>query len=358
MVIDSPYAPIFESLRGDITESLHYGAVAVVDRHGNLYASWGDPMVVTYLRSSAKPFQALPLIEAGGVDHFGFTSAEVALMCSSHSGTDDHAKVAASIQEKAEVGELDLMCGIHPPMHQPTADKLRERGDLPTPNRHNCSGKHSGMLAYAKLMGWPVEHYIDPIHPVQQKIFKTFAELCSYPMEDIELGIDGCSAPNFGLPLKHAAIGYARLCDPEGLSVERTNACNLIVKSMTENPEMVGGPDRFDTVLMNIAGDRLVAKGGAEGYQAIGVMPGVLGRGTPALGIALKISDGDPKNRARPSVALEVLRQLGVLFEADLQALSQYGPELASLNHRNLNVGIARPCLDLVIHKAFTPIAE
>lgn len=215
------YEPVYEVTRGEIVESVHFGALAVVDADGRLIASRGSAEAFAYLRSTAKPFQALPLIEAGGVERFGFTQAEIALMCASHSGTDEHADVAASIQSKVDVGELDLMCGVHPPMHEPTAAKLRDAGQQPTPNRHNCSGKHSGMLALAQLNGWPVQHYIDPIHPVQQQILQTLAEMCDYPMEEVELGIDGCSVPNFALPLRAAAHGFARLCDPRGLPEKR-----------------------------------------------------------------------------------------------------------------------------------------
>lgn len=343
------YKPIFELTRGKIVESIHYGSVVVVDAAGRSLAWYGDPDMVTFLRSTAKPFQALPFIEAGGAEHFGLTLKEIALVCASHSGTDEHVETVLSIQDKVEIGELDLMCGIHPPTDEAAAAALRQRGEQPTPNRNNCSGKHSGMLAYARLMGWPVDHYIDPIHPVQQQILKTFSEMCVIPMEDVELGIDGCSAPNFAIPLRNAAQGYARLSDPTGLSAAREAASRLIFQAMTSYPEMVAGPGRFDTALMQVAGDRLVSKGGAEGYQGIGILPGALGQGSPALGIALKISDGDPRGRARPGVVLSVLRQLGVLSAQELESLANFGPERNLINYSKLTVGESRPAFELQI---------
>jgi L-asparaginase II len=349
------YEPVFEFTRGEIRESLHYGAIAVVDNQGQLSAWVGDPENVTYLRSTAKPFQALPFVESGGIQHFGLSLRELALICASHSGTDEHVEVASSIQAKVGVGELDLMCGIHAPSHGPTADALRLRGESPTPNRNNCSGKHSGMLAFAQMQGWVLEHYIDPIHPVQQKILQAFAEMCGLAIEDVELGIDGCSAPNFAIPLRNAAWGYARLCDPSSLSTDRADACRTIVQAMTTFPDMVGGPDRFDTLLMQVAGGKILTKGGAEGYQGIGLMPGALGPGSPALGITLKIADGDLSGRARPAVTLEVLRQLGALTKSELEALSRFGPSSSLINHRKLLVGEARPIFHLHISQ---PLAD
>jgi len=345
----SPFVPVFELTRGEIGESLHFGAVTVTDKTGTLIAGCGDPGLVTYLRSSAKPFQVLPLIEAGGVDHFGLTLKEVALMCASHSGTDAHVQVAASIQKKVDVGELDLMCGIQPPMDEATREQLRARGQTPTQNRHNCSGKHSGMLAQARLNGWSVDHYIDPIHPVQQQILKTFAEVCAVPMEDVELGIDGCSAPNFAIPLRQAAQGFARLCDPDDFPPARASACRTIIQAMTTHPDMIAGPGRFDTRLMQVTDGRIVAKGGAEGYQIIGIRPGALGAHSPALGITVKISDGDARHRARSGVVLEVLRQLGALNATELAELAEFGPHSEIYNWRKLTVGEARPVFKLEI---------
>ncbi len=316
------YVPLYAVGRGKIVESIHNGALAVVDINGKLVAGVGDPYAITFLRSSAKPFQALPFLERGGQAAYDLTPREVALACASHAGTDEHVAVARSMQMKTGISEADLLCGVHLPYDEATADALRERKEAPTPNRNNCSGKHTAMLAFASLYhdGNPNSAdslaYIDIHHPIQQEILHTFAAMCELPVEKVEMGIDGCSAPNFAVPLYNAALAYARLCDPEAGRVtgaERADACHAITSAMMFNPDMVGGPGRFDTRLMEVAQGRLLVKGGAEGFQAIGIMPGALYPDSPALGIALKISDGDQKSRARPAVALEVLRQLGAL---------------------------------------------
>jgi L-asparaginase II len=346
-MLNTHYAPVFVLTRGEIVESVHYGAIAIATSEGVLHAWWGDPETITYLRSTAKPFQALPFLEEGGARRYPLDPKEIALMCASHSGTDEHVATVLSIQTKTGTQEQQLLCGTHPVTHEPTAEAMRSRGESPTPNRHNCSGKHTGMVAYAQMKGWGADYYIDPTHPVQQRILRTFAEMCGLPMEDVEVGIDGCSAPNFAVSLRHAAQAYARLCDPKGLSPERQEACRLIVQGMSTHPEMVGGPDSFDTHLMQAAQGRLIAKGGAEGYQGVGLLPGAMGPGSQALGIAIKVSDGDLKARARPSITLEILRQMGVLTEEELSKLLRFGPRAVVYNWRKIAVGEAYPVFEL-----------
>jgi L-asparaginase II len=341
------FLPLVEFTRGSTVESVQFGALAVVDPQGNLIASYGDPNTVTFLRSTAKPFQLLPFIEAGGHNHYQFSQQEIALMCASHSGTDQHVEVVSGIQRQAGIKESDLMCGVHPPGHKKTAESLLLRAEEPTPNRHNCSGKHTGMLAFAKMNGEPLESYLERDHPVQQRILQTFAELCSLPLEEIQIGTDGCSAPNFAVPLVNAAWAWARLADPSSLANSRANAIRTIVQAMMAYPEMVGGPERFDTALMQTAKGRVVAKGGAEGYEGMAILPGAIGPDSTALGVALKISDGDGYGRAVAAVSLEILRQLGVLSSQELQSLEAFGPKRVVRNWRKLAVGEMRPIFDL-----------
>lgn len=352
----SPYEPVFELTRGETVESIHDGAIAVVDAGGKLVAWYGDPQGITFLRSTAKPFQALPFIEHGGHQAFGLTAKEIALICASHSGTDEHVAVARSIQAKAGVSESELLCGTHEPMDPVTAEALRARREPLTSNRHNCSGKHSGMLAYVhfkKQIGEALPDgtdYIDFNHPIQKEILQTFSEMCGLPVEAVHMGIDGCSAPNFAIPLYHAALGFARLADPETGGVQpeaRRAACHTIAQAMMSHPEMVGGPGRFDTRLMQTTRGRMVSKGGAEAFQGIGLMPGALKPGSPALGIAMKISDGDERKQASNAVALEVLHQLGALSTEEMEALGDFGPHKSRYNWRKIEVGQAYPIFAL-----------
>jgi L-asparaginase II len=355
-MINPPYLPIYELTRGDTVESIHFGAAAVVDADGRLLYSYGDPSAVTFLRSTAKPFQALPFFESGGPQKFNLNSDEKAIICASHSGTDEHVATVRSIQTKAGIEENELLCGTHEPYHQETAERMHDQEEELTPNRHNCSGKHTGMLAYVHMMalqGDPFPdnlQYIDPSHPLQKEILSIFAEMCDLPVDQVRLGIDGCSAPNFAVPLKQAALAYARLCDPGDGHVQpasRANACREITQAMTASPLMVGGPGRFDTRLMELTRGRIVSKSGAEAYQGMGLMPGVLGPGSPGVGIALKISDGDDRKKVRTAVTIEVLRQLGVLSIQEMSVLADLGPEYPVENWRKIVVGRAHPTFTL-----------
>ena len=348
--------PLFEVTRGNIVESVHYGSIAVVDANGKLISSYGDPKAVAFLRSSAKPFQVLPFVEHGGMENFGFTPHELALACASHEGSDLHVQTVEEIQKKVGIDEGNLQCGIHMPSDVDAFRSLIVNGKQPTPNRNNCSGKHSAMLAYAKLRGLPLENYLDLEHPIQQDILASFAEMCLLPVKEIGLGTDGCSAPNFAVPLYNAAFAFARLCDPNELAEVRASACRKITSAMTTYPEMVSGYGEFDCELMKVGAGRVVCKRGAEGYQIIGLLPGALGPDSPGIGIALKVSDGDASrmsldlahnNRVRPAVTLEVLRQLGALSSKQEQALAAFGPGKSIKNHRGIVTGESRPVFEI-----------
>jgi L-asparaginase II len=338
--------PLVEITRGAIVESIHFGALAVVDSSGKLLASAGDPQTVTYLRSSAKPFQALPFIEMGGADAFGLSDREVALMCASHSGSDMHVAVARGMQLKIGVGEQDMLCGTHPVSDEKTMRAMILRGEEPSPIRHNCSGKHTGMLAHAKLRAAPLADYVNPRHPIQQVILQTFAEMVGLQVDEVVVGIDGCSAPNFAVPLYNAAWGFARLCDPAQHGSKRAEACQRITRAMMTNPDMIAGVGKFDTCFMQVAGGKLVAKGGAEGYQCIGIMPETLSPGSPAIGIAFKVSDGDETRRASQAVSLELVRQLGLSGSIDLASLTEFDNR-PIYNWRKLEVGELKTCFKL-----------
>jgi len=348
--------PLFETTRGRIVESVHHGSIAVVDSNGKLISSHGDPDTVAFLRSSAKPFQALPFVERGGVEHFGFTARELSMSCASHNGSAMHVQTAEAMQKKVGIEESHLQCGTHMPDDADEFKSMIVNNRKPTPNYNNCSGKHTAMLAHAKMRGLPLENYLDINHPIQQDILASFAEMCLFPVAEIELGVDGCSAPNFAVPLYNAALGMARLCDPRELAEARATACRKITSAMTSHPEMISGYGEFDEQLMRVGEGKLVCKRGAEGYQIVGVMPGVISPNSPGLGIAFKVSDGDASrkaddlttsNRVRPAVALEILRQLGAFSSKQEQALAGFGPVKSIQNHKGIITGQSRPVFEL-----------
>jgi L-asparaginase II len=350
------YTPVFVSQRGDTVESVHFGAAAVVNSRAELIAMVGNPEVVTYLRSSAKPFQVMPFLENGGADFYQLTGREVAVMCSSHSGTIEHVDVISGIQAKIGVSESDLLCGVHYPLNKDIKERMLIEGEEARPNHHNCSGMHTALVSREKMLvkeGWNRKQkipYTEIDHPVQSEILSTISDLSGIPEQDIKIGTDGCSVPSFALPLRNAALAYARLCDPENGGIqsgERAAACRLIYNSMTANANMVAGPERFDTRLMQTACGRVVAKSGADGVRAIGIMPGYLEPGSPGLGIFIKISDGDEKGDAGPAVAIALLDAMGALDSKMKSDLADFGPSLQVRNCRDILVGVGYPVFEL-----------
>jgi L-asparaginase II len=315
---------LVEVRRGSITESWHRGHVIAIEPDGHVVAYLGAPQTtITFLRSSAKPFQALPLLTSGAAEKFGFTDREVALACASHNGEPIHTELAASMLEKIGLGPEALKCGVHEPYSVEVARELRERGEAPNVLQNNCSGKHAGMLALALHLGAPAETYNRPEHPAQLAIGKAIAQFADMPVEDLAVAVDGCAVPVFGMTVKAMALMSAQLVSPPmGFDEATRRACERIVRVMSAYPELIGGTsDRLDTEIMRAAPGGLISKVGAEGVYIAGVNP--CEEWPRGLGLALKIEDGDDR-RARAPVVVEALRQLGVLKDQSLEAVARY----------------------------------
>jgi len=323
-----------EVTRGAVVESRHRVHVAVVDAGGRLRAYAGDPDLVTYFRSAAKPLQALPLVEDGAFDRYGLTHEELALCCGSHSGSAAHTAVAEAILAKAAVSADALACGPHPPFDDEARRALEEAGLAPGRVHNNCSGKHAGMMMLARVRGWDPDGYERPEHPVQQRVLAEVARWTGLPLEAIGLAVDGCGVACFAMPLRQMALGFAKFAAAVRAG-DRGPA--TVAQAMTEHPEMVAGDGRICTALMRLAAGRLFAKTGAEGMYCVGV-PGA------ELGIALKVDDG--ASRAVAPAILGVLRELDLISEDDLGALHSFAyPDL--LNTRGEAVGQVRPAIHL-----------
>ena len=345
MDVCAGFEPLVELTRGGIVESVHLGALAAVDSEGKLLAAYGNPDMVSFPRSSMKPFQALPLVENGGIETYGLTEEELAVICSSHTGTDEHVQVLKSIHQKVGLKLSDLQCGVHWPSDKKTSFEMRSRGEEPDAFRHNCSGKHSGMLAQAKLLEQSLDDYLTPVHLVQQNIREAVASMCGIHRDDMLFGVDGCSAPVYAMPLSSFAWASARLVDPTELDEGRQDACHRISQAMTAHPYMVAGLERVDSTLMDVMAGKVIAKGGAEGYQMIGIKPGELGQGSKGLGIAFKIADGDLNRRATHLVIVELMKALGFVEEMESDAFADFNQPVIR-NFRGIEVGnvrLARP---------------
>ncbi len=298
----------------------------MVSTSGQLIGSVGEPDPPVFLRSSAKPFQLAPFVASGHFDAYDFPNPTEALavMAASHSGEDRHVRTVQALLRAGGLTRDVLACGVHAPYDRETAERLiRDREPL-SALRHNCSGKHAGMALFAKAAGWPVETYWEPEHPVQLAALETIAQVSGVPASEIGTATDGCGVVTFAVPLRGLALAFARLADPtEVADPALRDALARIRDAMMGHPEMVAGERRrFDTALMRAAPDRLVAKGGAEGVQAVAVLAST--SGGDGRGVAIKIEDGDGARRAREVAACSVLAQLGVLESAALDRLAEY----------------------------------
>jgi L-asparaginase II len=309
--------------RGDHVESFHTGSIAVVDSLGRLLAYAGEPGFRTCLRSAAKPFQAIPLLEYGGTEEYELSGEELALTCASHGGEPVHVATAAALLRKGEFDESDLLCGAHMPYDEKAAAELRAAGDDPSPLHNNCSGKHAGMLLATGVMDVPAARYIDAGHPLQETMRATLADFAGLDPEEIPIAVDGCGVPAYFLSLQRAAFAYARLMATSagvtGALQRYASSADHIVAAMTGFPYYVAGAWSITTPLMKAFDGELLAKEGAEGFYTMAVAPslattltGRLGVADDvALGIALKIHDGSMV-RGRYPVILRTLELLGI----------------------------------------------
>lgn len=327
-----------EIWRGQRVESRAFADVAVVDSLGHVAYWLGDPHRETFWRSSAKPFQAMPIIIAGGAERFGFGPQDVAITTASHGGEAFHLALVQDLLSRIGAKPSDLICGIHPPSHRPTAEDLTRRGEAPSVLHNNCSGKHTGMLALARALDVPFTGYEAPDHPVQKTIRKMVAKMARIPREDsIYTAVDGCGVPTFYLPLSKMALAYARLVDPRGLDTAEAGAALIVAEAMRMHPEVVSGTGRLEVTLAQATRNRLVSKGGAEGVFCVGIPE----RG---LGVAVKVDDGGA--RAIPALVTAVLTEIKALTDEEVGRLSSvmFSPVK---NHAGNEVGRIEPVFHL-----------
>jgi L-asparaginase II len=329
--------------RGEFSESLHRGDVAVVGESGELLAWAGDPRRRVYLRSAAKPFQALVLLEAGAERVTHLSGEEIALTCASHGGEPRHVRTARRLLARGGFTPADLICGPHLPLDEASAHALLSAGRAPNALHNNCSGKHAGILLACRLTGCDPAGYWKPEHPIERRILGRVACYCGVSAESIGIAVDGCGLPVFRLPLSDLALGYARLMArtvPSESSRERA-ARRRVRQAMCEWPGMVAGRGRFTTDFLQAGRGRWIGKEGAEGVYAIGLAARAAGQ---AVGIAFKIEDG--ATRPRDAVALEILAALDRLPPATARRLAQYRTPPVT-NAAGSIVGSIRPALRL-----------
>jgi L-asparaginase II len=311
---------IVELVRGTVVESRHRVHVAVVGENRTLVAQAGDPELVTFWRSAAKPFQAMALVADGVGDRFPLTSEDLALICASHSSEPAQVARVRDLLQRIGSSERDLLCGPHRPLSEPVANDYETRGVRVTAVYSNCSGKHAGMLALATHHGWPTEFYTRLEHPVQQRCLAEVSRWTGMPAEEIGVGVDGCGVACFAMPLVSMALAYARLEGP-------------IRDAMLKHPELIAGEGRPCTEMMRAHPGRVITKVGAEGvYSAL------LTR--EKLGVALKVEDGH--SVASALAMANVLAELGLRPQPFLAARPIQNSRGETVGEMRVNGGLVR----------------
>ena len=336
--------PLVEVTRGRFVESLHRGSVVVVGASGRLLASAGDPGHPVVLRSSAKPYQLVPFVAAGGERRFGLDLPALALAAASHSGEPVHVATAAAMLARGGFDASSLRCGPHAPLGAAAAAAMARRGERPTALHNNCSGKHAAMLLACRLLELDPGGYFLPEHPLQRRILSVLARAAGLAPAEVGIAVDGCAVPVFRMPLYNLALAYARLRAAEIPGEPRAEAAarSRVVAAMTGAPEMVGGTGRFTTRVMRLFGGTLVAKEGAEAVYAMSAATALAGE--EPVGIALKVEDGG--ERARDVVSVEALLSAGLVPPGLAAPLRRLAPR-AVRNSRGDVVGTLRPVLAL-----------
>ena len=305
---------LVNTLRGEVIENRHRGAIAVCDPHGRLVHSWGDVDALVYPRSSIKALQALPLVESGAADHFQLSAAELALACSSHGGEAEHTTAVHSWLTRLDLDDDALECGPHAPSNDKAAAALILNHVEPGRIHNNCSGKHTGMLTTARFLEEETHGYIERGHPSQQRWMDAVGEMADQDMHRLPWSRDGCGIPVIALPLKSIATAFARLAVPDDLPATRGSAIDRVTTAIAGNPFMVAGSGRLCTEVMELTGRRVIVKTGADGVYTAALMD-------KNLGVALKIDDG--KSEAAQVAILAVLTKLDSMHAAELETLAQ-----------------------------------
>jgi L-asparaginase II len=326
-----------EVYRGNTVESVHFGSIVVVDNKGQVQYYAGDPDLISYTRSSLKPFQAVPLTERGGLEKYGFDLKALAIMCGSHSGSSIHTEQVQKNLDKIGLDESYLQCGTHPPIDYRTFNILPTKDEVFTPIQHNCSGKHSGQLALALMLGCDPERYLDPDFEPQKIVKQAVSEICEISPDDMKLGTDGCSLPNYAFPIKNLALGFANIASLKTEGEVRKKAFQTIIEAVQTHPIMVSGEDRSDYYIMQALPKEVFCKLGGEAIQGVGILD-------KGWGMAVKIGDGN--FRALGPVVVEALRQIGVLPDSRLDFVKRIiKPNV--YNNRDLLVGHIVPAFKL-----------
>lgn len=302
--------------RGAHVESQHRGAWVVVDAAGRVVEGVGAVASPVFARSAIKSLQALPLVETGAAERFGYGDDELALALASHDGEPIHTERVERLLARMGLSPEALQCGPQAPGSAATRAEMTRAGARPTALHNNCSGKHAGFLALTLHLGVDPARYLDPEAEPQQRVRDAVESICGMASADVDTATDGCSAPTFRIPLQRLATGIARIANPEGLPAGRRAAAERMQRAVAAHPDLIAGTrQRICTDLVRASGGRLFAKIGGEAVYLIGAV----GRDR---GLAIKVDDGS--YRGFHALIVELCARLGWLGAAEVEALEAW----------------------------------
>src|SRR5262249_50121988 len=324
---------LVEVVRGSRVQSEPRGRVAVIDAAGRPVLTLGEVARPVYPRSAVKPLQALPLVESGAADRFGFGEEELALACASHAGEPAHVAVAERMLARAGLDANALACGAHPPSHAASAQALARSGREPSAIHNNCSGKHAGFLCVACAIGASPAGYVEPAHPVQDAVKAALEDIAGISLDEDSCAIDGCSVPTWPLPLEKLAYAFPRFGTGRGLDPHRARATARLRAACAAKPYFVAGTGRFCTTVLEHFRQRVLVKSGAEGIACAAL---------PEAGVGIAIKSDDGAGRAAEVAMAALLFRLLAREDADRAALAPLlQPVLRNWNR--IDVGMLQP---------------
>ncbi|KQS96369.1 MULTISPECIES: asparaginase [unclassified Rhizobium] len=323
---------LVEVTRGNLVESRHRGMVIAVDGDGKTVFSLGETDAGVFPRSACKAMQALPLMETGAADAYGFDNRALALACSSHNGEREHVELAAAMLAAAGRDVSTLECGDHWSFDQHTIIDQARTLSHPTALHNNCSGKHAGFVCACCHSGEETAGYVTYDHPLQREIRGVMENLTGAVLAHDNCGTDGCSIPTYAVPLKGLAHGFARMATGSGLEPLRAKGSKRLIEACMAEPFYVAGTKRACTRLMQTAPGRIFAKTGAEGVFCAAI---------PEKGIAIALKCEDGTTRAAEAMVAATLARF-FTDEPDLHAALMAQANHSMKNWNGIHVGDVR----------------
>ena len=315
--------------RGKVLESIHQSKCIIKDYNFKTIFSTNDDNSFVFPRSAIKIFQALPMIKAKAFKKYNLTNKQIAISCASHCGEAEHIKVLEEWLKKINKSEKILKCGVHNPLNKISSNKLLLSGIKPNQLHNNCAGKHLGMITGCLANKLSINNYLEMNHPYQKLIRECLEYFTNTKINEVQKGVDGCSAPQYAFPMKNLSISMINLLKNYSENKKYTIEINFLLKAIMQYPNLTGSKFIYPSQLISATEGKMFAKGGAEGILLFAHLE-------KNIGGIIKVNDGN--ERALPSIANEIFKKFNILNKKELDILSKWSGEII-LNHAKEKVG-------------------